>query len=64
MRTIRLARRAVTVMTMSVRGLRAVTAAGGMREARAERAHTLKNQGEGKQQLERDAFHAGLLYAQ
>lgn len=59
LRAVLLARRAVAVLAMRVRDVTAVTAADGLREARAKRIHALKDQGERKQQLERGAFHAG-----
>jgi hypothetical protein len=57
-RAIRLARHSVTVLAMCMRGV-AVAATRGLRDAGAKCAHALKNHGERKQQLERDAFHAG-----
>lgn len=52
------------MLAVRMRNVAAVTATRVLRRRQAERTHALKNQGEGKQQLECDAFHARLLYAQ
>lgn len=64
LRTTRLARRAVAVPAVCMRSAFTVTTTHVLHGGQAERAHALKDQGERKQQLERDAFHIGLLYTQ